>query len=86
MNSPKPLNFRGRFEAWHLATFGYCQAPKQPFTAFNCVYPNDTQQQRWEGWQANSDNSYQLGHNAGVAHHKQAVADANPNTPEETKR
>jgi hypothetical protein len=71
--STKPLNFRMRFEAWHKATFGYCTAPKEPFTAFSCQYPDGKQQARWEGWQANSENSYQLGHNNGAAHHKQAV-------------
>jgi len=66
-------NFRERFEAWHLSKFGYCTEPNRPCTALNCKYRESAQQHRWEGWQANSDNSYQLGHNAGVAHHKQAI-------------
>jgi len=66
-------NLRERFEAWHKSTYGYCSEPKKPFIAFNCKYPDGKQQNRWEGWQANSENSYQLGHNAGVAHHKQAI-------------
>ena len=66
-------NFREKFEAWHKRRFGYVTAPKKGFTAFNCEYPEGKQQARWEGWQAQSGDAYQAGHNAGVAHHKQAL-------------
>lgn len=60
------MNFRERFEAWHRATFKYCTPPKAGFTAFNCTYPDGEQQCRWEGWQANNVDSYQLGYDAAM--------------------
>ena len=76
MTEPKPLNFRQRFEAWHLAKFRYCVPPSAGAFSLDCEYSNTTQQLRWEAWQANTEDSYQLGPNAGVAHHKGAVQGA----------
>lgn len=46
------MNFRERFENWHLKTFEYCQEPVKGSTAMNTKYTAHAQQQRWEGWQA----------------------------------
>lgn len=59
------MNFREKFEAWHLARFGYVTPPRVPFTAFNCTYPDGKQQDRWVGWQACHTNAYDEGKLAG---------------------
>ena len=61
LSNKRAMNFRQKFEAWHLARFGYVAEPIKPFTAMNCKYQPGAQQYRWEGWQACNTQSFEDG-------------------------
>lgn len=63
------MNFRQKFEAWHLAKFGYVSPPIEPFTAMTVKYQPGLQQARWEGWCANTLNFYEEGFQACLTQH-----------------
>jgi len=59
------MNFREKFEQWHLKRYGY--KAEGSGTALNYTYKQPTIQQRWEGWQACNTQSFEDGHAKGLA-------------------
>ena len=57
------MNFREKFEQWHLKRYGYKAEGKG--TALNYTYKQPTIQQRWEGWQACDTQSFEDGYAKG---------------------